>query len=407
MAVGMLSGADRARCLIALIGAVAVVSTTSSLAWPILAEALRNQGWNETMIGLNSAAQFAGIALVALVVTPIVRRWGFYRTMMTGLVVAAAMLVLLPTWRDYHVWAACRLLLGMGNSLLFTAGDTWVNVVVADRVRGRWLGIYTTAGMAGWAVGPFLGSLLDADGTWPFLIGVAAIGIAMLALLPTRAIDLGLAPSPARGSTPGLLPAVFVAAPTVLLASAVFGLVEGGVQSFAHLYTMDLLGAEYRGVGFAVIWVASLGAIFFQYPVGWLADRVDRGWLLVGCVALLLVTIALLPFLISAGAGPWWAPRGLALWGSLVLWGAAMGGVFTVAMTLLGERFRGLELVAANAVFALLFGLGGMIGPLGVGAAMERFGPQGFPGLLCATVLAYVLFAAWRRWLRRQAAAED
>ena len=40
-------------------------------------------------------------------------------------------------------------------------------------VRGRWMGIYNTAGMAGWAVGPILGSQMDPDTYGPFLAGAA------------------------------------------------------------------------------------------------------------------------------------------------------------------------------------------------------------------------------------------
>ena len=87
-----LSPRDRMRCLIALIGALAVVSTLSSLMWPILSEALRNRGWDETMIGVNAAAQFGGIVVVALLVTRIIPLLGFYRTILTGLTVAAVML---------------------------------------------------------------------------------------------------------------------------------------------------------------------------------------------------------------------------------------------------------------------------------------------------------------------------
>ena len=71
-----LSPRDRRRCLIALIGALAVVSTLSSLMWPILSEALRNRGWDETMIGVNAAAQFGGIVVVALLVTRIIPQRG-------------------------------------------------------------------------------------------------------------------------------------------------------------------------------------------------------------------------------------------------------------------------------------------------------------------------------------------
>jgi len=398
-----LSPRDRLRCLVALIAALSVVSTLSSLMWPILSEALRIEGFDETAIGINAAAQFAGIVTVALLVTRIIPRLGFFRTIVTGLAVAALTFVLLSLLRDYWAWFVLRFLMGMGISLLFTAGDTWINTIIDDRVRGRWLGIYSTVGMAGWAVGPIMGSMMDPEGFWPFVAGITAISIATILLLPTRHIDIHLAAQADHDPSAGRLTAVFLTAPTVLLAAAMFGIVEGGVQSFAHLYTMDLLGQEHRDVGYAVIWVASVGAIFFQYPIGWLADRVDRGWLLVGCVAVLFIAVCLLPVLIVHGAQPWWTPGAFALWANLAIWGGAMGATFTVGITLLGQRFRAVELVAANAVFSLLFGIGGLAGPFMAGTAMHQLGSQGFPALLAVTVLAYTLFAAYRQWIRLKA----
>ena len=89
-----LSPRDRLRCLVALIAALSVVSTLSSLMWPILSEALRIEGYDETAIGINAAAQFAGIVAVALLVTRIIPRLGFFRTIVTGLAVAAATMAL-------------------------------------------------------------------------------------------------------------------------------------------------------------------------------------------------------------------------------------------------------------------------------------------------------------------------
>lgn len=391
---------ERVLCLIALIGALSVVATTSSLTWPILAESLRNRGFGETAISLNAAAQFAGMVVVALVATAVIPRLGFFRSIALGCALVAAMLILLPLWRDYHAWFAVRFVLGVGNSLLFTAGDTWINQILDDRVRGRWLGVYSTVGMAGWAVGPLIGSQLDPETFWPFLCGLGAVAMGAALLLPARRIHVGFAGEERRGAGPGALLPVFLAAPTVLLSSAMFGILEGGMQSFAHLYTMDVLGQEFRQTGYAVIWVGSLGAVFFQYPAGWLADKVDRGWLLVACVFALAATIAAFPALLAGGTGPWWAPRGLLLWALVSLWGGAMGAIFTVGITLLGERFRAVELVAANAVFSLLFGIGGMAGPVAVGTAMDGFGPAGFPATLAAATLLYGAFAAWRQATR-------
>ena len=88
--------------MIALVAALAVVSITSSLNWPILSEALRNQGYSESMIGINAAAQFAGIIVVALAAPRIIPALGFFKTIVLGLVVVAVMLIL------YRRFAASR-----------------------------------------------------------------------------------------------------------------------------------------------------------------------------------------------------------------------------------------------------------------------------------------------------------
>ena len=88
--------------MIALIAALAVVSITSSLNWPILAEALRNQGYIESMIGINAAAQFAGIIVVALAAPRIIPALGFFKAILLGLVIVAVTLIALPTFRGFE-----------------------------------------------------------------------------------------------------------------------------------------------------------------------------------------------------------------------------------------------------------------------------------------------------------------
>ena len=136
-----LGGRERRLCLLALVATFSVVAMSSSFTWPILAESLRLQGYDETAIGLNAAAQFAGIMFVATSATWLIPRLGFFRAVLLGLALVAAMLAALPAVRDYSLWLGLRFVLGIGNSLLFTAGDTWINQIVENRVRGRWMGI--------------------------------------------------------------------------------------------------------------------------------------------------------------------------------------------------------------------------------------------------------------------------
>jgi len=59
-----------------------------------------------------------------------------------------------------------------------------------------------------------------------------------------------------------------------------------------------------------------------------------------------------------------------------------------------GDRFSGSLLLAGNAAFALMWGVGGLIGPPTVGAAMNFFDPEGFPitlGLSYAMLTALIV----------------
>ena len=94
------------------------------------------------------------------------------------------------------------------------------------------------------------------------------------------------------------------------------------------------------------------------------------------------------------------ATTGTGAMGRVSVWGGSMGGIFTVGITLLGERFRDTELVSANAVFSVLFGVGGLLGPFLAGTAMSAVGPAGFPLALVGAVAIYALFALYRQLTR-------
>jgi len=396
----VLTPKQRQSCLIALIASLAVMSITTGMTWPLLAEVLRNQGVDESLIGLNAAAQFVGIFIVSMVATRVIPWLGFFRATLAGMILVFVTILLLPAFRDLYVWFPLRLILGTGNALLFLTGETWINRILADDVRGRWIGIYSTVGMAGWALGPIIGGSLDGDGWMPFLVAALCIVPATLLLLPTRSIDLDARAGHTTEASSATMWRTLLIAPTVLLSSAMFGIVDGGLMSFGHIYAMELLGDQHRDVAYAVIWVTLVGAIFWQIPIGRLADRLNRGWMLVFCVAVIVAACSLLPLTIHGGLAPWYSLEGLALWATLVVWGGAMGGTFTVGMTLLGERFTGTALIAANAVFTMLFGIGGLAGPFVVGSAMSAWGPEAFPATLVIAVTAYGLFAAYRQATR-------
>jgi hypothetical protein len=89
---------------------------------------------------------------------------------------------------------------------------------------------------------------------------------------------------------------------------------------------------------------------------------------------------------------PWLMNYPFLLWPSLVVLGAVAGGVYTLAIILIGEGFKGPDLVTANASAGFLWGVGSLLGPLVSGAAMTT-SANGLPLALSAAAALFVLFA--------------
>jgi len=78
-----------------------------------------------------------------------------------------------------------------------------------------------------------------------------------------------------------------------------------------------------------------------------------------------------------------------------------LSGVYTIAMVLIGERFRGADLAAASALFGIMWGSGSVLGPSLGGLAMDFYGPHGLP-LALALMFALFLPLPAGAWLRRR-----
>ena len=143
----------------------------------------------------------------------------------------------------------------------------------------------------------------------------------------------------------------------------------------------------------AMLTACYVGALLFQLPIGWLADRMNRYLLLILLIFATLVGALLLPGMVALG-------RPL-MWFGLGLWIGLSTGIYIVAMTIVGQRFRGADLVTANASFGLLWGLGMLVGPFLSGSAMDIWDPHGFPGTLAVVAAVVLAIALVRRWLAR------
>ncbi len=374
----MTTDSRRGRGIVACIAATTTVTVTLGLSWPLLAIVLERQGVPTWLNGLSASAQMLAVLAIAALAPRLIGSLGTIRVMVLGIIGIAIALVLLPAFPNVWAWFPIRFFLGLSAELVFTGGDIWINQLASDRTRGRLIGVYGMFLHGGFAVGPVAIAVLGSEDWTALYFGVVVI---LLGLLPLSRAG-GAAPR-IEGKPRARMLHFFRIAPTLMLAGLMFGLIDSTLFAVLPVYGIERgLGPETAAL---LLTMLVLGAVMGQLPVGWLADHMDRRWLMAGCAFVTMVAIAALPLVIG---------NGLLTWAAMLLMGMSLGSVYLVGMTMIGQRFEGADLVGINASFVFLWGLGMVLGPSLGGAAMDLFGPEGMPVMavvFCVLFLGVIL----------------
>jgi MFS family permease len=383
-AAAELTPRQRTLGLAAVIAASVGAGLTLGMLMPLASLTLERWEMSATLIGLNSSMQ----ALAMLVCGPFlagwVRRLGPVPALLLGTGVGVSAILALPAFPALGAWFVLRFLIGAGMALPWLVAETWVNAIAREASRARVIAVYSIALFAGLALGPQLLQLTGRTGVLPFVVCAGALAAAALPMVAAR----GLLPS--LEIPPGLrIHQVLARAPTVAGAALIAGLSESACYMLLPVYGVR------AGVGeaAALTWltVLILGAVAWQFPMGWLADRIDRQRLLgLAGLAGALVPLALLAVV----------PAGWLVWPLLFLYGGIALGYYTVGLAHLGARFAPGELAVANAGFMVLYETGTTAGPALAGAGMELWAPHGYLLALSLFGGVFALLVAWRRRAR-------
>ena len=364
--------------LVAAIASVTVFGLSVGQAGPLLSLLLEARGTDVTLNGLNAGATFIGVIVGPLLAPRLVRRFGIRDFMLVCFGLDIALFLAMKPLDGLAAWFVLRPLGAAVGSSIFTTGEAWINQLAGDAGRGRIIGFYAAALSAGFGVGPVILSFTGIDGWPPFLANAAIVALATLPLFGVAGASRGF--EGARGAGPLRM---FVRAPVIVATVAVFGLFESALMSLLPIWGVRS-GMTERWAA-ATLSTVYFGAIALQVPIGWLSDRASRP------AALLLCGAVGLAGAIALAGMPALSP---ALFGLLFVWGGVASGIYPVALSMVGDRFAGGDLVSVNAAMILAYGLGGLAGPALGGAAMDLNGPQGLPWLF-AGLFAGLLAVAW------------
>ena len=161
------------------------------------------------------------------------------------------------------------------------------------------------------------------------------------------------------------------------------------MQGFLEVGLLALLPTYLKSVGYddaaagALMAGVLLTVLACQAPVGWLADRLGRRQMLVGCFAATAAALLVVP---AAGVG---------LVPCLLVAGVASGAFYPLGLALMGEKVTTADVPRANAWFLGVNSFGSLVGPAAAGAVMEALGPAALFPTSAAVVVAALAAAVW------------
>ena len=369
------------RVAAALIASITAASASIGMIIPLLAVSMERMDISGTIIGLNSAMP-ALAALVALPFIPKLLTLIPVRWFLPGCLLLSISCLFLYGWfPNVWIWFPLRFVNGFAIAGLMVVSETWLNVIAEERWRGRLIGAYATFFALGFALGPILFRFTGIDGFLPYLAacGVLSLALPPLLLVPkTPPKELEAPPSVAMFRLLSL-------APAALLAVLVFGVLEAEMLTMLSIYALRMGLSELNSI--LTITVFAAGNVVWPMPLGYLADIIDRRLVLLFCALSGLVAALLLPFIITTPS---------VFFPVLFLFGGIVSGLYTVALTLIGQTFQGANIASANALFLVLYSLGALLGPIVGGVSMDIWDPHGLAVSMILISGSYALLLGWR-----------
>ena len=336
------------------------------------------------------SAYFVGFLGASRLVPEFIRRVGHIRVFAALASLISAILILYPLLVNPWIWTGGRIIIGFCFCGVYITAESWLNNAATNDNRGQLLSSYMVVQMAGIVAAQLLLLVGDPGGFELFVL------ISVLVSISFAPILLSITPTPAFEATkPMSIKHLFKTSP--LGCVGMFFL--GGIFS-AQFGMAPVFGTT---AGFSLseisIFVAAfyIGAMVFQFPIGWLSDRMDRRILIV--VTSAIAFIAALTSILVLDVF-------LILVGSALLIGGMSNPLYSLLIAYTNDFLELDDMASASGGLLFLNGLGAISGPLLTGYLMTQTGPGGYFVIL-ATLLGSLTVYGFYRMTQREISDVD
>ncbi|WP_424947601.1 MFS transporter [Candidatus Spongiihabitans sp.] len=338
------------------------------------------EGFPTFTTGIMMSGYYVGIFVGSMIAPKLVQRVGHIRVFAALASLASISILVHGIYVGAVTWTIMRFITGISYAGLFVVSESWLNDRASNETRGRMLSVYMVVITLGMGGGQFLLNLSSPMKVDLFVLVSIIVSIGLIPILLTAR------PAPAFASTGKMsLAELYRASPLAVISNGLTGAAQGMVFGLGAVYARQ----ELHDVALVSIFMASflLGGLIFQWPIGWISDRVDRRVTIIG-VSVMAVVACVVALLLPKSGVPFFV--------TVIMLGGAAMPMYSLSIAYANDRLKPEQIVPASGALVMVAGMGLSAGPIIVAFLMGQFGSLFyFIGIASAFALL-IAFAVYR-----------
>ncbi len=342
-------------------------------------------GFTTAQIGILGSAHFVGFFIGCWWAPRLMGNVGHSRAFAAFTAAGAIGLLAHMLVIDPYAWAAMRVASGICIAGCYTVIEAWLQDKVTNATRGRTMGAYRVVDMTGsLAAQLIIGVLTPASYVSYNLLAI----LCCAALLP---LTLTTSKQPDTPDAPRLRPRLALTrSPLAVAAVVVAAISSASFRMVGPIYAQDVgLTAGQIGTFLAAF---VLGGALAQFPVGWLADKFDRRWVLIWLSAAAIASSAITVALQDLGP--------TMVLSCAFLFGLTTFPIFSVAAAHAHDFAESHERVELSAALMFWFATGAIAAPWTSSQLIGLYGPQAMFTMIGIAHLVLVIVGVARMTVR-------
>lgn len=339
------------------------------------------EGFSVEVTGVIMAGYFAGFLLGPSVVVKMIPSVGHIRVF-AGLASTASSAVLIHSISVTPLtWTAMRFVFGFCVAGLYVVIESWLNEMSTSRTRGRTLAVYMIVSMGGMAIGQLLVAAGDPAGFTLFIVASVLVSMSLVPMTLAATTKVPPVRLPERATVRELWRIV----PTGVVGTFMNGTSAGILLGLGAVYATSAgLGVERTAL---FVSAPMIGALVFQWPVGWISDRQPRRGVIFVVAAMAVAVCAALA--VTPADDP-------ITIGLMVLLGGAIFPLYSLVISYTLDWTPVNKTVATSGTLVRINGTGAIFGPIVAAILMARFDDTWFFVTLAAANAVIVVYIGYR-----------